>query len=148
MAERVIDILLVEDSETDAELTLEAFRRGKIKNTMHHVKDGAEALRYLNKQDEYKDAHRPDLILLDLNMPGIDGREVLKRIQDDESLKLIPVVILTTSAQDKDILTSYGLNANSYVVKPVDLNSFFEVVQSIKSFWVQIVQLPPNPRVD
>lgn len=144
MAEKVIDILLVEDSASDAELTMEALRRGKVKNTVHHVKDGAEALRYLFKRDEYEDALRPDLILLDLNMPGIDGRQVLEEIQKDEYLKLIPVVVLTTSSLDQDILSSYGLNANSYVVKPVDLNSFFEVVQSIKSFWVQIVELPPK----
>lgn len=144
MTEKVIDILLVEDSESDAELTMEALRRGKVKNTVHHVKDGAEALRYLFKQEEFEEALRPDLILLDLNMPGIDGRKVLQEIQQEEHLKLIPVVVLTTSSLDRDILSSYGLNANGYVVKPVDLNSFFEVVQSIKSFWVQIVELPPK----
>lgn len=144
MTEKVIDILLVEDSESDAELTMEALRRGKVKNTVHHVKDGAEALRYLFKQEEFEEALPPDLILLDLNMPGIDGRKVLQEIQQEEHLKLIPVVVLTTSSLDQDILSSYGLNANGYVVKPVDLNSFFEVVQSIKSFWVQIVELPPK----
>jgi CheY-like chemotaxis protein len=143
---KAIDILLVEDSETDAELTLEALQQGKLKNSVQHVKDGAEALRYLFQQDEYTNVARPDLILLDLNMPGVDGHEVLRIIQQDEKLSLIPVVVLTTSVQDKDILTSYGLNANNYVVKPVDLDDFFRVVQSIENFWVEIVSLPPLPK--
>lgn len=144
MAAKAIDILLVEDSESDAELTLEALKSGKLKNVVHHVKDGAEALRYLFRQDEYVQAQRPDLILLDLNMPGVDGREVLKQIQQHEDLSLIPVVVMSTSSQDKDILESYGYKANSYVVKPIDLNEFFGVVQTIESFWVQIVALPPR----
>jgi CheY-like chemotaxis protein len=143
-AEKVIDILLVEDSETDAELTLEALKQGKLQNVVNHVKDGEEALRYLYQQDEFKDALRPDLILLDLNMPKLDGREVLKRIRNDESLKVIPVVVLTTSSHDKDIHESYGLAANSYIVKPVDLNSFFDVVKEISNFWVRVVALPPK----
>jgi CheY-like chemotaxis protein len=141
---RAINILLVEDSETDAELALAALNRGKLKNTVHHVSSGEEALRYLNRECEHAGAKRPDLILLDLNMPGIDGREVLKQVRNSEDLSIIPIVVLTTSAHDKDILASYGLNANNYVVKPVDLNSFFEVIQSVESFWVQIVTLPPQ----
>lgn len=143
-AEKVIDILLVEDSETDAELTLQALKQGKLENTVHHVKDGVEALKFLRKEGEYSDANRPDLVLLDLNMPRLDGREVLKQMRDDESLKVIPVVVLTTSSQDKDILETYGLTANSYIVKPVDLNSFFEVVRQISNFWVRVVALPPK----
>ena len=143
-AEKVIDILLVEDSETDAELTLQALKQGKLENTVHHVKDGVEALKFLRKEGEYSDANRPDLVLLDLNLPSLDGREVLKQMRDDESLKVIPVVVLTTSSQDKDILETYGLTANSYIVKPVDLNSFFEVVRQISNFWVRVVALPPK----
>jgi CheY-like chemotaxis protein len=135
---------LVEDSETDAELTLEALKQGKLQNTVHHVRDGEEAMRYLRCEGEFKDALRPDLILLDLNMPRLDGREVLKQVRADESLKVIPVVVLTTSNHDKDILESYGLAANSYIVKPVDLSNFFEVVKEINSFWLRVVRLPPK----
>jgi CheY-like chemotaxis protein len=147
-AEKVIDILLVEDSETDAELTLQALKQGKLENTVHHVKDGVEALKFLRKEDEYANEQRPDLVLLDLNMPKLDGREVLRQIREDESLKVIPVVVLTTSSQDQDILETYGLTANSYIVKPVDLNSFFEVVRQISNFWVRVVALPPKPQDD
>jgi CheY-like chemotaxis protein len=143
-AEKVIDILLVEDSETDAELTLEALKQGKLQNTVHHVKDGVEAMKFLRKEGSYAGERRPDLVLLDLNMPGLDGREVLKQIRADESLKVIPVVVLTTSSHDKDILESYGLAANNYIAKPVDLNSFFEVVREINNFWVRVVALPPR----
>ena len=143
-SEKTIDILLVEDSETDAELTLEALQQGKLQNTVNHVKDGEEALRYLRCEGEFSDALRPDLILLDLNMPRLDGREVLRQIREDESLKVIPVVVLTTSSHDKDILETYGLSANSYIVKPVDLASFFDVVKEINNFWVKVVALPPK----
>ena len=142
--DKVIDILLVEDSETDAELTLQALKQGKLENTVHHVKDGVEAMQFLRKEGDFAGASRPDLILLDLNMPRLDGREVLKQIREDESLKVIPVVVLTTSSHDKDILETYGLTANSYIVKPVDLNSFFEVVRAINNFWVRVVALPPK----
>ena len=142
--DKVIDILLVEDSETDAELTLQALKQGKLENTVHHVKDGVEAMQFLRKEGDFAGASRPDLILLDLNMPRLDGREVLKQIREDESLKVIPVVVLTTSSHDKDILETYGLTANSYIVKPVDLNSFFEVVRAISNFWVRVVALPPK----
>ena len=141
---KVIDILLVEDSETDAELTLEALKQGKLQNTVFHVRDGQEALDFLYQRNEFTNASRPDLILLDLNMPKIDGREVLRQIRMDESLKVIPVVVLTTSNQDTDILESYGLAANSYIVKPVDLQSFFSVVKEISNFWVRVVSLPPK----
>ncbi len=143
-AEKTIDILLVEDSETDAELTLEALKQGKLQNTVHHVKDGVEALKYLRGEGEYSEMLRPDLILLDLNMPKLDGREVLRRIRDDKELNVIPVVVLTTSSSDKDILESYGLSANSYIVKPVDLQSFFEVIKEINNFWLRVVALPPK----
>ena len=142
--DKVIDILLVEDSETDAELTLQALKQGKLENTVHHVKDGVEAMQFLRKEGDFAGASRPDLILLDLNMPRLDGREVLKQIREDESLKVIPVVVLTTSSHDKDILETYGLTANSYIVKPVDLNSFFEVIRAINNFWVRVVALPPK----
>ena len=142
--EKTIDILLVEDSETDAELTIEALRQGKLQNTVNHVKDGEQALQYLRNEGAYVDAPRPDLILLDLNMPKIDGREVLRQIRSDDDLKVIPVVVLTTSSQDRDIHESYGLAANSYIVKPVNLNSFFEIVREINNFWVQVVSLPPK----
>lgn len=141
---KVIDILLVEDSETDAELTFEALKQGRLENTMNHVKDGEEAMRYLLKEGEYTDAKRPDLVLLDLNMPKLDGRQVLKRMREHESLRVIPVVVLTTSSHDQDILESYGLAANSYIVKPVNLDRFFKVVQEIENFWVQVVALPPK----
>ena len=143
-SEKTIDILLVEDSETDAELTLEALQQGKLKNIVHHVKDGEEALRYLRREGEFESALRPDLILLDLNMPRVDGKEVLRQIRADEVLKVIPVVVLTTSSHDKDILESYDLAANSYIVKPVDLTSFFDVVKEINNFWVKVVALPPK----
>jgi len=143
-SEKTIDILLVEDSETDAELTLEALKQGKLQNSVHHVKDGEEALRYLRNEGEFENAPRPDLILLDLNMPRIDGREVLRQVRADEQLKVIPVVVLTTSSHDKDILETYGLAANSYIVKPVDLRSFFDVVKEINNFWVRVVALPPR----
>ena len=142
--EKTIDILLIEDSETDAELTLEALKQGKLQNSVSHVKDGEEAMRYLRNEGEFADALRPDLILLDLNMPKLDGREVLRQIRQDENLQIIPVVVLTTSSHDKDILETYGLFANSYIVKPVDLSSFFDVVKEISNFWVRVVALPPK----
>ena len=142
--QKTIDILLVEDSETDAELAIEALRQGKLQNTVNHVKDGEQALQYLRNEGAYADAPRPDLILLDLNMPKVDGREVLRQIRADEDLKVIPVVVLTTSSHDRDIHESYGLAANSYIVKPVNLSSFFEIVREINNFWVQVVSLPPK----
>jgi CheY-like chemotaxis protein len=139
-----IHILLIEDSETDAELTMEALVQGKIRNTVDRVRDGEEALKYLRKEEPYPDAPRPDLILLDLNMPRMDGREFLKIVDDDESLRVIPIVVLTTSTHDVDVMESYGLAANNYIVKPVDLNQFFTVIQDVQNFWVQVVTLPPK----
>lgn len=143
-AEKTIDILLVEDSEADAELTCRALQEGKICNNVSRVRDGVEAMAYLHREGDYADATRPDLILLDLNMPKVDGREVLRRIREDENLKIIPVVVLTTSSHDKDIFESYGLAANSYIVKPVDLNGFFDVIKEINHFWLKVVKLPPK----
>ena len=142
--DKIIEVLLVEDNETDAELTLGALKQGKLANSIHHVKDGEEAMRYLLRQGEFSESVRPDLILLDLNMPKMDGREVLDRIRKDESLKQIPVVVLTTSSHDKDIHESDGLAADNYIVKPVDLHRFFDVVIQIENFWVRVVALPPK----
>ena len=137
-----IEILLVEDSPADVRLTQEALRDGKVLNHMSTVSDGIEALAYLRREGEYHEAARPDLILLDLNMPRMDGREVLERIKQDPDLKRIPVVILTTSQAEEDILKSYNLHANCYISKPVDLDQFIAVVKSIEDFWLTIVRLP------
>ena len=139
---KAIEILLVEDSLGDARLTLEALRENKVLNHMHHVNDGIEAMEYLHKQGQYAEASRPDLILLDLNMPKMDGREVLQKIKQDPNLKRIPVVILTTSKAEEDIMKSYDLNANCYISKPVDLDQFMEVIKSIKNFWLTVVEFP------
>lgn len=138
-----IEILLVEDDHGDIRLTQEALRDSKIRNQLHVVEDGIEAMRFLRQQDQYADAPRPDIILLDLNMPRMDGREVLRELKDDEDLKRIPVVVLTTSNADEDILTSYNLHANCYITKPVDLNQFIHIVKTIEGFWFTIVKLPP-----
>ncbi|MEM6473949.1 MAG: response regulator [Planctomycetota bacterium] len=140
----MIEILLVEDSATDAELTIEALSDGRIKNHITHVKNGEEAMDYMLGKGTNENRTRPDLVLLDLNMPRMDGREVLKAMRADEDLKVIPVVVLTTSSHDKDVLESYGLSANAYIVKPVDLPQFFKVIQQIQDFWLQIVKLPPQ----
>ena len=142
--EKPIDILLAEDSQTDAELTMEALASGKIRNNVYHVWDGEEAMAFLRREGQFADAVRPDLVLLDLNMPKLDGRDVLKEMRADDSLKVIPVVVLTTSSQDKDILESYGLSANNYIVKPVDLTQFFSVIQNVQEFWLKVVKLPPK----
>ena len=141
---RPIEILLVEDNPGDARLTLEALKENKVFNHLHVVKDGVEAMAFLGHEGKYADAPRPDIILLDLNMPRKDGREVLAEIKGDESLRRIPVVILTTSQAEEDILRSYDLHANCYVTKPVDLEQFIKVVQSIEAFWLTIVKLPPD----
>jgi CheY-like chemotaxis protein len=137
-----IEILLVEDSLGDARLTIEALKENKVLNTISHVTDGVEALAFLYQQGQYSNATRPDLILLDLNMPKMDGREVLEKIKQDEKLKRIPVVILTTSQADEDIIKSYDLNANCYISKPVDLDQFMAVIKSIKTFWLSVVKYP------
>lgn len=141
---RPIEILLVEDSPGDVRLTREALKEGKVRNNLHTVPDGVEALAFLRREREYSKAPRPDLILLDLNMPKKDGREVLKDIKEDPVLRSIPVVVLTTSKSDEDILKSYDLHANCYIPKPVELDQFITVVQSIESFWLTIVKLPPH----
>jgi len=137
-----VEILLVEDNPGDVRLTREALREGKVYSNLHWAKDGVEALEFLRRQGAHRDAPRPDIILLDLNLPKKDGREVLSEIKSDENLKRIPVVILTTSKAEEDVLRSYQLHANCYVTKPVDLEKFIVVVQSIDMFWLTVVTLP------
>ena len=137
-------ILLVEDNEGDARLAKEALKDGKVNNQLHHVRDGIECMSFLQKEGEFAQAPRPDLILLDLNMPRMDGREVLDAINQDADLSIIPVVVLTTSQSEIDIVKSYDLNANCYISKPVDFEQFVTVVRSIETFWFSIVSLPDN----
>lgn len=139
---RPVKILLIEDNPGDVRLTIEALRDGKVRNNLSVVRDGVEALRYLRREGTHAAATRPDLILLDLNLPKKDGREVLAEIKADVSLRSIPVVILTTSQADQDILKSYELNANCYITKPVDLDQFIAIVRSIEDFWFTVVTLP------
>jgi CheY-like chemotaxis protein len=139
---RAIEILLVEDNPGDARLTQEALREGKIHNRLHHVRDGVEALAFLRQEGAYRDVPVPDLILLDLNLPRKDGREVLNDLKQDAKLRLIPVVVLTTSEAEQDVLRSYELHANCYICKPVDLEKFFDIVRAIEKFWLAIVTLP------
>lgn len=139
-----IEILLVEDNPGDARLAVEALKDSKLRNNLHHVKDGVEAMEYLHRQNLYVDVPPPDLILLDLNLPRKDGREVLAEIKEDPDLRLVPVVVMSTSAAERDLIKSYDLHANAYVVKPIDLDRFVEIVQSIESFWFTIVKLPPR----
>ncbi|BAY27495.1 response regulator receiver protein [Calothrix sp. NIES-2100] len=139
---RCIEILLVEDSPSDANLTIKGFQNAKIANNLHWVEDGEMAMNYLRQEGEFSDALRPDLILLDLNLPGMDGREVLTEVKSDPNFKLIPVVVLTTSTDEQDILRSYNLSANCYVTKPIDIYQFIQVVQLIKDFWLAAVALP------
>lgn len=143
MSARTIEILLVEDNPGDARLTLEAFKEGKMLNNIRVVSDGVEALAYLRKEPpHYTSCATPDLILLDLNLPRKDGREVLAEIKEDERLRRIPVVVLTTSAAEEDIARAYASHANCYITKPVELEQFLEVVHSIDSFWLSLVKLP------
>jgi chemotaxis family two-component system response regulator Rcp1 len=142
-----IEILLVEDNPADVRLLMETLKQEKIYNNVHLVSDGEEALAYLRKQGNYKNAVRPDLILLDLNLPKIDGKEVLREIKADDNLRVIPVVILTVSKAEEDILKSYKLHANCYITKPVDLGQFTKVARCIQEFWVTIVKLPPKDNV-
>ncbi|MEV0431842.1 MULTISPECIES: response regulator [unclassified Nocardia] len=137
-----IDILLVEDDPGDELMTREAFEDNKIGNTLHVVRDGEEALDFLYRNGDYADAPTPDLILLDLNLPRYDGRQVLEKIKADPELSPIPVVVLTTSAAEEDILRSYKLHANAYVTKPVDLDQFIAAIRQIDEFFVQVVRLP------
>jgi CheY-like chemotaxis protein len=142
---RAIEILMVEDNPGDVRLTREALKGGKIWNQLHVVEDGVAALDFLQRRPPHQEAPRPDLILLDLNLPKKDGREVLAAIKADASLKLIPVVILTTSQAEEDVIRAYALNANCYVTKPVDFLQFTRIVQAIESFWLTVVTLPPSP---
>jgi two-component system, chemotaxis family, response regulator Rcp1 len=139
-----IEILLVEDSPADVRLTQEALKEEKLYVKLRVVNDGVEAMAYLRRQGKYAQSPRPDLILLDLNLPRKDGREVLKEIKSDDSLRIIPVVVLTISKAEEDIARSYNLHANCYITKPLDLNQFSIVVKSIKDFWLTIVKLPPK----
>jgi CheY-like chemotaxis protein len=137
-----ISILLVEDNEGDIILTLEALKEAKINNEINVVRDGDAALQYLGKEGQYKDAETPDLILLDINLPKVDGIEVLAKIKSNEDLMVIPVVMLTTSDSEKDIFQSYQSHANCYITKPVNFENFMDVIQTIKDFWINIVKLP------
>ncbi len=139
-----IEILLVEDNPGDARLAEEALKDSKVHNNLYHVKDGVEAMDFLRRRGEYADVAVPDLVLLDLNLPRKDGREVLEEIKADPELKFIPVVVLTTSEAERDLVRTYDLHANAYVVKPIDLDQFAAVVQGIKDFWFTIVKLPPK----
>lgn len=137
-----IEILLVEDNPGDARLAVEALRESKLHNNLTHVKDGVEAMDYLRRKNQYSQVPPPDLVLLDLNLPRKDGREVLAEIKQDPELRRIPVVVMTTSEAEKDLLQSYDLHANAYVVKPIDLDRFMDIVHAIENFWLTIVKLP------
>ena len=137
-----IDILLVEDNPGDERLTREALKEGKVYSNLHWAKDGVEAMAFLRREGRYAEAPRPEMILLDLNLPRKDGREVLQEIKADDNLKRIPVVVLTTSKAEEDVLRSYNLHANCFITKPVDLEKFIVVVKSIDSFWLTVVTLP------
>jgi CheY-like chemotaxis protein len=140
--DRPIEILLVEDNEGDARLTREALRDCKIRNALHHVWEGEEALAFLRRRGQHAAAPRPDLILLDLNLPRMDGAEVLTAIKQDDEFKRIPVVVLTTSSAEADVLQSYNLHANCFITKPIDMAEFLKVVTAIQDFWLTIVTLP------
>jgi CheY-like chemotaxis protein len=144
MTTDVIQILLVEDSPSDVELTVEAMREAKVANELHVVVDGVDAMNFLRREGQHTKAPRPDLVLLDLNLPRKDGKEVLAEIQADPLLRPIPVAVLTTSKAESDILRSYQLGANCFITKPVGLPEFLEVIQAIEEFWLTIVRLPPK----
>jgi CheY-like chemotaxis protein len=144
--ERPVEILLVEDSPSDTELTVEALKEARIRNHLSIAEDGVEALEFLRRQGKYQEAPRPDLIMLDLNLPRKDGREVLAEIKADENLKMIPVVVMTTSRAEQDVLQAYQHHANCYITKPVDFEKFLNVVHSIESFWLMVVTLPSSAK--
>ena len=137
-----IEILLVEDSPDDAEMTMDALRDGRLRNRITHVEDGKEAMAFLRREGKYASAPRPDLILLDLHMPRMNGREVLAEVKEDSELRRIPVVMMTQSKDEQDILAAYNLHVNCYVTKPVDMDQFIGAVRSIENFWFTIVRLP------
>ena len=143
-----IEILLVEDNPGDVRLTKEALKEGKVYSNLHTVKDGVEAMEFLRRQGKYKDAPRPDIILLDLNLPRKDGREVLAEIKEDPDLRRIPVVVLTTSKAEEDIVRTYDLGAESYVTKPVTFDSLVDVVRTLGRYWLEIVELPAEAQGD
>lgn len=145
---RPVEFLLAEDNPGDVRLTKEALRESKISNNLNVVPDGVEAMAFLRREEKYADAPRPDVILLDLNLPKKDGREVLAEVKADPSLRLIPVVIITSSEAEQDVLKTYELYANCYVTKPVDLEQFIKVIQSIETFWLTIVTLPSSVTSD
>jgi two-component system, chemotaxis family, response regulator Rcp1 len=144
MSIKIIEILLVEDNPGDARLAKEALKDAKVNNKLHWVEDGVEAMKFLRNEGKYSLEPRPDVILLDLNLPKKNGQEVLTEIKMDEKLKRIPVVVLTVSKADEDILKSYDLHANCYITKPIDFDQFIKVVKSIENFWLTIVKLPPK----
>jgi chemotaxis family two-component system response regulator Rcp1 len=139
-----IDILLVEDSPSDVLLTKEALRDARIANELSVARDGEEAIAYLRQQGDFADTPRPDIVILDLNLPRKDGREVLREIKGDESLRRIPVLVLTTSASDRDVGECYDSHANCFLTKPIDFEEFIDVVRSMEHFWISVVRLPPN----
>lgn len=141
---KFIEILMVEDNPADVRLTKEAFADAKVLNNMSVVYDGDEAMEFLCRRGRFADAPRPDLILLDLNLPKKDGREVLAEIKEDPDLRRIPVVVLTTSEDERDILRAYDLHVNAYVKKPVDLDQFMKIVEAVEDFWLSVVKLPPK----
>ncbi len=144
MKAKSIHLLLVEDNEGDIVLTTEALDEGKINNSLSVVRDGWEAIQYLEQKEGYEEAQKPDLILLDINLPKINGHDVLKHIKNHDKLKHIPVIMLTTSSDETDVIKSYENHSNCYITKPVDINNFLEVISSIEDFWISIVQLPPK----
>ena len=139
-----IEILLIEDNPADIRLTQEAFREARLQNTVHVVQDGVNAMAFIRQTAPFQQAPRPDLILLDLNLPKKDGREVLKEIKSDTHTRTIPVVVLTTSDDEADVLRSYNLHANAYLVKPIDILQFIKMIQSLEDFWLSVVKLPPK----
>jgi CheY-like chemotaxis protein len=142
-----VDILLVEDNPDDILLTKEVFREGKMKNRLHVAEDGEKAMQFLLNQGKFADAPRPDIILLDLNLPGKDGREILSEIKEDQNLKSIPVIILSTSNDEEDITRMYEHHANAYLTKPIDLDRFINLIRTFEDFWLTIVKLPNGARI-
>ncbi|MBV9869885.1 MAG: response regulator [Frankiaceae bacterium] len=144
-AARPVQILLVDDSPGDVSLTREALHAGRVANQLHVVEDGEQAIAFMHRRGRHKNAPVPDLVLLDLNLPRMDGREVLRELKGDDTLRHVPIIVLTTSADEKDILTSYRLHANAYVKKPVEFGEFLVALQQLETFWLQIVRLPTAP---